>query len=91
MDALPVFPGRKGQRQRGGGRLADQAASLEGQQQLTVRLVLTDQPVERVAIEQAQKLETFVSLSANPVKPQIWTALICMLLLRELQLRSRFG
>ena len=29
--------------------------------------------------------------SANAVKTQIWTALICMLLLRWLQLRSRFG
>jgi hypothetical protein len=32
-----------------------------------------------------------VGTSANAVKTQIWTALIAMLLLRHLQLRSRLG
>jgi hypothetical protein len=37
------------------------------------------------------KIKTFVGTSANAVKTQIWTALISMLLLRYLQLSSRFG
>jgi hypothetical protein len=43
------------------------------------------------ALKQNLKIKTFVGTSANAVKTQIWTALICMLLLRWLQLRSRFG
>ena len=37
------------------------------------------------------KIKTFVGTSANAVKTQIWTALISMLLLRYLQVSSRFG
>jgi hypothetical protein len=33
---------------------------------------------------------TFVGTSANAVKIQIWTALIAMLILRYLQLKSRY-
>ncbi len=36
MDALPVFPGRKGRHQLGSGWLADQADFLYGQQQFAV-------------------------------------------------------
>ena len=43
------------------------------------------------AIKQNLKIKTFVGTSANAVKTQIWTALISMLLLRYLQLSSRFG
>jgi len=43
------------------------------------------------ALKQNLKIKTFVGTSANAVKTQIWTALICMLLLRYLQLRSSFG
>lgn len=43
------------------------------------------------ALKQNLKIKTFVGTSANAVKTQIWTALITMLLLRYLQLRSRFG
>jgi hypothetical protein len=43
------------------------------------------------ALKQNLKIKTFVGTSANAVKTQIWTALICMLLLRHLQLSSRFG
>ena len=43
------------------------------------------------AIKQNLKIKTFVGTSANAVKIQIWTALITMLILRFLQLRSRFG
>ena len=42
-------------------------------------------------LKQNLKIKTFVGTSANAVRTQIWTALICMLLLRYLQLRSRFG
>jgi IS4 transposase len=37
------------------------------------------------------RIKTFVGTSANAVLVQIWTALIAMLLLRWLQMRSSFG
>jgi Transposase DDE domain/Domain of unknown function (DUF4372) len=43
------------------------------------------------ALKQNLKIKTFVGTSFNAVKTQIWTALIAMLLLRYLQLCSRFG
>lgn len=43
------------------------------------------------AVKQNLKIKTFVGTSANAVRTQIWTALIAMLLLRYLQLSSRFG
>ena len=43
------------------------------------------------ALKQNLKIKTFIGRSANAVKTQIWCALISMLLLRYLQLRSRFG
>jgi hypothetical protein len=43
------------------------------------------------AIKQNLKIKTFLGTSANAVKTQIWTALIAMLLLRYLQLCSRFN
>lgn len=43
------------------------------------------------AIKQNLKLKTFVGTSPNAVKTQIWTALIAMLILRLLQLKSKFG
>jgi hypothetical protein len=43
------------------------------------------------ALKQNCKIKTFVGTSPNAVKTQIWTALIAMLLLRYLQLSSRFG
>ncbi len=43
------------------------------------------------AIKQNLKIKTFIGTSANAVKTQIWTALIAMLLLRYLQMSSRFG
>lgn len=43
------------------------------------------------ALKQNLKIKTFVGTSVNAVKTQIWTALISMLLLRYLQLSSRFG
>ena len=42
------------------------------------------------ALKQNLKIKTFVGTSANAVKIQIWTALIAMLILRFLQLQSRF-
>ncbi len=43
------------------------------------------------ALKQNLKIKTFVGTSPNAVKIQIWSALIAMLLLRYLQLRSRMG
>jgi len=43
------------------------------------------------ALKQNLKIKTFVGTSANAVKTQMWTAVISMLLLRDLQLSSRFG
>ena len=43
------------------------------------------------AIKQNLRIKTFVGTSPNAVRTQIWTALIAMLLLKYLQLRSSFG
>lgn len=43
------------------------------------------------ALKQNLKIKTVVGTSANAVKTQIWTALISMVLVRYLQLSSRFG
>jgi hypothetical protein len=43
------------------------------------------------AIKQSLKIKTFVGTSENAVQTQIWTALIAMLLLKYLQMRSSFG
>lgn len=43
------------------------------------------------ALKQNLKIKTFVGTSANAVKIQVWTALIAMLLLRFLQLRSKYN
>ena len=42
------------------------------------------------ALKQNLKIKTFVGTSANAVKIQIWTALIAILLIRFLQLRSKY-
>ena len=43
------------------------------------------------ALKQNLKIKTFVGTSANAVKIQIWTALIAMLILRYLQLKSQYN
>jgi len=43
------------------------------------------------ALKQNLKIKTFVGTRPNAVKIQIWTALIAMLILRFLQLRSQFN
>lgn len=43
------------------------------------------------ALKQNFKIKTFVGTSANAVRIQIWTALIGILLLKYLQMRSRLG
>jgi hypothetical protein len=43
------------------------------------------------ALKQNLKVKTFVGTSENAVKTQIWTALIAILLLKFMQLRSSFG
>jgi hypothetical protein len=42
------------------------------------------------ALKQNLEIKTFVGISANSVKIQIWTAWIAMLILRSLQLRCQF-
>ena len=42
------------------------------------------------ALKQNLKIKTFIGTSPNAVKIQIWTALIAMLILKFLQLRSKF-
>jgi hypothetical protein len=43
------------------------------------------------ALKQTLKVKTFLGVSANAVKTQIWTALIAMLILKYLQMKSTFG
>lgn len=43
------------------------------------------------ALKQSLKIKTFVGTSENAVQTQIWTALIAMLVLKYLQLKSTFG
>jgi len=43
------------------------------------------------ALKQLLRVKTFVGTSANALKIQVWTALIAILLLKYLQLRSQFG
>jgi hypothetical protein len=43
------------------------------------------------ALKQSLKIKTFIGTSPNAVKTQIWTALIAMLLLKYLQLKSIIG
>ncbi len=43
------------------------------------------------ALKQALKVKTFVGTTENAVETQIWTALIAMLMVKYLQLKSTFG
>ena len=43
------------------------------------------------ALKQTTKLKSFLGTSANAVKTRIWTALIAMLILKYLQMRSSLG
>jgi len=43
------------------------------------------------SLKQLCKIKTFVGTSANAVKTQVWTALIAMLVLKYLQLKSSFS
>ncbi len=43
------------------------------------------------ALKQTAKVKSFLGTSANAVKTQIWTALIAMLMLKYLQMKSSFG
>jgi hypothetical protein len=43
------------------------------------------------ALKQSLRVKTFVGTTANALKTQLWTALIAMLLVKYLQLRSSFG
>jgi hypothetical protein len=43
------------------------------------------------ALKQAMKIKTFVGTTENAVQTQIWTALIAMLLIKSLQIKSTFN
>ena len=43
------------------------------------------------ALKQNLRVKTFVGTSENALQTQIWTALIAILLIKYLQLRSTFG
>jgi hypothetical protein len=43
------------------------------------------------ALKQTLKIKTFVGTSANAVRTQVWTALIAMLVLKYLQMKSKFS
>jgi len=43
------------------------------------------------ALKQSCKIKTFVGTSANALKTQIWTALIAMLLVKILHMKSTYG
>ena len=43
------------------------------------------------ALKQTAKIKTFVGTSANAVRTQVWTALIAMLALKYLQMKSKFA
>jgi len=43
------------------------------------------------ALKQTAKIKTFVGTSANAVRTQVWTALIAMLVLKYLQMKSSFA
>jgi IS4 transposase len=43
------------------------------------------------ALKQNLKVKSFLGVSANAVKAQIWTALIAMLILKYLQMKAIFG
>jgi hypothetical protein len=43
------------------------------------------------ALKQNLKIKTFVGTTSNAVKTQVWTALITMLMLRFMQLKSQWG
>ena len=43
------------------------------------------------AIKQGLRIKSFIGTSENAVQTQIWTALIAMLVVRYLQLRSNFA
>ena len=42
-------------------------------------------------LKQTLKIKTFVGTSANAVRTQVWTALLAMLVLKYLQLKSQFS
>jgi hypothetical protein len=47
--------------------------------------------LDSCALKQTLKIKTFVGTSANAVRTQVWTAPIAMLVLKSLQLQSKFS
>jgi hypothetical protein len=48
-------------------------------------------PTHPGLVKQNLKIKTFVGTTSNAVKTQVWTALITMLMLRFMQLKSQWG
>ena len=68
----------------GEGLETDRATAQVPRQSLTRQLFFK-------ALKQTCKIKTFVGTSANAVKTQVWTALIAMLVLKYLQMKSQFS
>ena len=47
--------------------------------------------MRRIQVKQTLKVKTFLGTGANGVKTQSWTALIAMLILKYVQMKSTFG
>ncbi len=67
-------------------RPADQAKGIRRDE-----VILLTQTQEHGPAARLRRIKTFVGTSANAVHIQTWTALIAMLLVRYLQLRSTFA
>ena len=68
----------------GEGLETDRATAQVPRQSLTRQLFFK-------ALKQTLRIKTFVGTSANAVRTQVWTALIAMLVLKYLQLKSKFS
>jgi hypothetical protein len=70
------------------------SASMAPRSRNFVALIYRERrPVETLlrALKQNLRIKTFVGISPNTLKIQIWTALIALLLLKYLQLRASYG
>jgi len=68
----------------GEGLETDRATAQVPRQSLTRQLFFK-------ALKQTLRIKTFVGTSANAVRTQVWTALIAMLVLQYLQLKSKYS
>jgi hypothetical protein len=64
---------------------------LNSLREVCLGLAGCESPLKHLGIGTAPKKMSFLGASANAVKTQIWTALIAMLILKYLQMKSSFG